>query len=195
MIRKICVYCGSNPGNRPDYIDAARRLAGVLVEKGIDLVYGGAGVGIMGAIASTVMEKGGHVTGIMPEGLVEKEIAHPSLSEMHVVGTMHERKALMADLADGFIAMPGGLGTSEELFEVWTWAQLGMHEKPCGLFNVCGYYNPLVSFLDHATAEGFISPTHRGMLIVESDPGKLLEQFKIYQAPRAKNWIERALKN
>jgi uncharacterized protein (TIGR00730 family) len=175
---KICVFTGSNRGVGPEYGETARELGRELVARGYGLVYGGGNVGLMTVIADSVLELNGHVTGVIPDSLVGKEVAHRGLSELHVVQSMHERKALMAELSDGFIAMPGGIGTMEEFFEVLSWAQLGIHEKPCALLNVSGYYDPLIQFLDHAVAQGFIKPKHRALLIVENSPAHLLDCFK-----------------
>src|SRR5919108_877344 len=184
---KICVFTGSRNGSRSEYAEAAKRLGQLLVERGYGLVYGGGNVGLMNVIANTMLEFDGHVTGVIPDSLVGKEVAHLGVSDLRVVSSMHERKALMAELSDGFIAMPGGIGTMEEFFEVLSWAQLGIHAKPCGLLNVSGYYDPLIQFLDHAVSEDFIKPKHRALMIVEAEPGKLLDRFeKIWQsrAPR-----------
>ena len=174
---RICVFTGSRHGQLPEYADAAKTLGDELVARGYGLVYGGGNVGLMTVIADAVLELSGHVTGVIPNSLVSKEVAHLGLSDLRIVDSMHERKALMAELSDGFIAMPGGIGTMEEFFEVLSWAQLGLHEKPCALLNVAGYYNPLVQFLDHAVEQDFIKPKHRALMIVESDPGRLLERF------------------
>ena len=174
---KICVFTGSRHGARTDYADAAKQLGRELVARSYGLVYGGGNVGLMTVIADTVLELNGHVTGVIPDSLVSKEVAHQGLTDLRVVQSMHERKALMAELSDGFIAMPGGIGTMEEFFEVLSWAQLGIHEKPCALLNVCGYYDPLIQFLDRAVTEDFIKPKHRALLIVESEPAKLLDRF------------------
>jgi uncharacterized protein (TIGR00730 family) len=190
-MKKICVYCGSNPGLRPEYIAAARFLAEELLARNIGLVYGGAHVGIMGEIANTVLAGGGDVTGIIPKALVDLEVSHKGLSELIIVDSMHERKAMMADLSDGFIALPGGLGTIEELFEVLTWAQLGFHKKPCGLLNASGYYDHLSAFLDHSVSEGFVKDAHRSMLMVEENPITLLDRFASYEPPRVNKWIGR----
>jgi uncharacterized protein (TIGR00730 family) len=187
---RLCVFCGSNAGHDPIYMAAARLLGGTLARNGIDLVYGGASVGLMGAVADSVLSSGGHVIGVMPQALVDKEIAHTGLSDLRVVGSMHERKALMAELADGFIALPGGLGTFEELFEVWTWAQLGYHEKPCALLNAGGFYDKLTSFLDDVVEHGFVKPVHRAMLIVESDPAALIQAIRAYEPPKVIKWIK-----
>lgn len=190
-MRTICVYCGSSPGRRDDYAEGARAFAGELVARDLGLVYGGASVGIMGTVANAVLDLNGRVTGVIPQALREKELAHPGISEMHVTASMHERKMKMAQLSDGFVAMPGGVGTLEELFEIWTWAQLGWHGKPCALFNVAGYYDGLIRFLDHATGEGFLKPPHRGMLIVESDPGLLLERMAAYRSTAVpRQWLQ-----
>ena len=186
-MKNLCVYCGSNPGNRPDYIEQA--LARELIKRDIGLVYGGSVVGIMGEVANEVLAGGGRVIGVIPELLLKKEHAHRGLTELHLVQTMHERKAMMIDKADGFIALPGA-GTLEEFFEVWTWAQLNMHEKPCGLLNVAGYYDAMLRFLDHAVAESFIRPQHRDMLVVEQDPVALLDRYAAYRAPVVSKWFE-----
>ncbi len=191
MIKTLCVYCGSNTGNRPEYIEAAKKLAEAFVDNDIDLVYGGANVGIMGVLADTMLKHEGKVTGVIPWELVEKEVAHSDLTELRVVNSMHERKAIMTDLSDGFIALPGGLGTIEELFEVLTWAQLGMHEKACGLLNVCGYYDKLADFCNHAESEGFVKSEHRSMLLIEKDPNTLLKRIETYEAPDVAKWIGR----
>lgn len=190
-IKSLCVYCGSSFGRSEIYAESARALAAALVERDIRLVYGGASVGIMGVVADAVLAAGGQVVGIIPESLQRKELAHPELTELHVTGSMHERKALMAELSDGFIALPGGIGTLEELFEIWTWAQLGFHDKPCGLLNVGGYYDSLVRFLDHTVAEEFVKPLYRSMLIVESDPHMLLDRYARYQPPAVPKWVGR----
>ncbi len=187
---RLCVFCGSNAGQDPVYLEVARALGETLAANGIDLVYGGASVGLMGAVADASLSKGGHVIGVMPQTLVDKEIAHRGLSDLRVVGSMHERKALMAELADGFIALPGGLGTFEELFEVWTWAQLGYHGKPCALLNVAGFYDKLISFLDDVTGRGFVKPVHRAMLIVNDDPAALIEAMRAYEPPKVVKWIK-----
>jgi uncharacterized protein (TIGR00730 family) len=187
---RLCVFCGSNAGHDPIYLATARALGEAMARSGIDLIYGGASVGLMGAVADAALASGGHVTGVMPQALVDKEIAHRSLSDLRVVGSMHERKALMAELADGFIAMPGGLGTFEELFEVWTWAQLGYHKKPCALLNAGGFYDKLADFLDDVVERGFVKPVHRSMLIVESDPYALIEAIHAYEPPKVEKWIK-----
>jgi uncharacterized protein (TIGR00730 family) len=183
-LKQICVFTGSRRGAAPAYADAAKALARDLAARGFGLVYGGGKVGLMNVIAEAVLELGGHVSGVIPNALVSKEVAHTGLSELRVVASMHERKALMAELADGFIALPGGIGTMEEFFEVLSWAQLGIHNKPCGLLNVAGYYDPLIKFLDGAVTQDFVKPKHRALLIVESEPAALLDRFeKILAAP------------
>lgn len=183
-LKKICIFTGSRRGALPAYANIAEELARDLVARGFGLVYGGGKVGLMNVIADTVLGLGGHVTGVIPSALVSKEVAHTGLSELRVVNSMHERKALMAELSEGFIALPGGIGTMEEFFEVLSWAQLGIHNKPCGLLNVAGYYDELIKFLDSAVAQDFVKPKHRALLIVQSEPAALLEQFeKILAAP------------
>ncbi|MBN2370407.1 MAG: TIGR00730 family Rossman fold protein [Vicinamibacteria bacterium] len=182
-LRRICVFCGSSPGADSEYAHAARQLGLALAERGIQLVYGGGRIGLMGRLARTVMDVGGTVIGVIPRQLVERDLAFMQVSDLRVVGTMHERKALMAELADGFIALPGGLGTIEELFEALTWAQLGMHSRPCGLIDVAGYYRRLMDFVDYAVEQRFVEPRHRDMLLVDSDPARLLERFHDYHPP------------
>jgi uncharacterized protein (TIGR00730 family) len=184
-MKRICVFCGSSPGVRPEYVLAAKELGEMLARKKICLVYGGARVGMMGALATAAVEAGGEVIGVMPGSLVKKEVAHTGLKDLRIVETMHERKALMGELSDGFVALPGGLGTIEEFFEVLTWAQLSMHKKPCGLLNVNGYFDPLVGFIDHAVAQQFISPASRSLVILENTPEKLLRKFEHYEAPQS----------
>ena len=185
---RLCVFCGSSPGNGDQFLAAARGLGCALAERGIGLVYGGASVGCMGALADAVLQSGGEAIGVIPRVLVEREIAHPGLSDLRIVQTLHERKGLMAELSDGFIALPGGAGTLDELFEAWTWGQLGLHRKPVGLLNVAGYYDRLAAFLDHALAAGFLNAEHRGMLVIESEPDALLTRFAGYQAPTRSKW-------
>lgn len=188
---KICVFAGSKPGAKCDYADAAWKLGCALVERGHELVYGGGNVGLMGVIADAVLELDGHVTGVIPDALLSQEVAHEGLSDLRIVRSMHERKALMAELSDGFIAMPGGIGTMEEFFEVLSWAQLGIHNKPCGLLNVAGYYQPLIRFLDHAVEHGFLKPKHRSLLIVESVPHRLLELLEQFTKTHPATRFER----
>ena len=187
-MQRICVYCGSNMGTREEYATAARELADVLVRHELELVYGGAAVGIMGVIADRVLEQGGKVHGVIPRLLEEKEIAHTGLTELHVVSSMHERKSMMAVLSDGFIALPGGFGTLEELIEIVTWGQLQFHDKPCGILNVRGYFDHLLKYLDHAVTEGFLRYENRGMLLHDTDPAGLVQQFERYTAPRVEKW-------
>lgn len=190
-IKNICVYCGSSSGRNSDYSDYARLLAVELVQRDIGLVYGGSKIGIMGTMANSVLELGGKVIGIIPEPLVNKEVAHLGLTELRVTKSMHERKSLMAELADGFIALPGGIGTLEEIFEMWTWAQLGFHQKPCGLLNVSGYYDKLSEFLDYVVTEEFVRLAHREMLIIESVPARMIERFMDYVPPVVTKWISK----
>jgi len=188
-MKRICVYCGSSPGKSPAFSQAASNLAKTMCERQIDLVYGGAAVGVMGVLANAVLEAGGEAIGVIPKSLAIKEVAHENLTELHVVSSMHERKAMMAELADGFIAMPGGWGTLEEIFEILTWAQLGFHEKPCGLLNVDGYYDGLIGFLDNAIEQRFVKEVCRPMLMTAAEPVSLLDQFAVYQAPKVRKWM------
>jgi uncharacterized protein (TIGR00730 family) len=191
-VERICVFCGASPGARPEYRDSAAELARLLTAEEIGVVYGGGGVGLMGALADAVLAEGGQITGVIPRSLVDREIAHRDVPDMRVVGSMHERKALMAELADAFVALPGGIGTLEELFEVYTWAQLGLHRKPCALLNVEGYYNGVADFLSHAVAERFLREETRELLLVESDPATLIERLYSFE-PQAvvPKWIDR----
>ena len=185
----ICVFTGSRHGASPKYAEATKEFAEELVKRGLGVVYGGGNVGLMNVLANTALQHGGYVIGVIPDSLVSKEVAHQGLSELRVVHSMHERKALMAELAAGFVALPGGIGTMEEFFEVLSWAQLGLHNKPCGLLNVAGYYDSLIEFLDHAVAQDFVKPKHRALLIVESHVLKLLDRFEaIIAAPVAKKF-------
>ncbi|HZU67280.1 MAG TPA: TIGR00730 family Rossman fold protein [Ktedonobacteraceae bacterium] len=180
-MQRICVFAGSNKGNRPEYEEAARALGQELAKRELGLVYGGASVGLMGIVANTVLAAGGEAIGVLPRGLFRREIPHKGLTEMHEVGSMHERKALMADLADGFIALPGGFGTFDELFEIITWAQLGLHKKPVGLVNVANYFEPLLALVRHASTEGFIPEIHLSLLMHEEHPALLLDRFAQYK--------------
>jgi len=182
------VYCGSNSGSRPIYTEAARDLAAVLVRHELELVYGGADKGIMGVIADAVLELGGKVHGVIPKMLCDKELAHQGLTELHVVSTMHERKTMMAALSDGFIAMPGGYGTLEEIIEIVTWGQLRFHDKPCGLLNIEGYFDHLLQYLDNATAEGFLRDENRQMLLCADTATGLVKKFEEYTAPKVEKW-------
>jgi uncharacterized protein (TIGR00730 family) len=168
---------------------AAKDFGTLLAARGIGIVYGGSSVGLMAALADAALDELGEVIGVIPRMLVEREVANTSLSDLRIVDSMHQRKALMAELGDGFVALPGGIGTMEEFFEVWTWGQLGMHAKPCGLLNVAGYFDPLLEFLDHAVEEKFVHDVHRSMVIVESDAEKLLERFASYAPPRVVKWV------
>jgi len=191
-MKRICVFAGSNSGLQAEYLAAAQELGHALARQEVGLVYGGARVGLMGALADAVLAARGHVTGVIPEALVEKEVAHDGLSDLRVVVSMHARKAMMADLADGFIALPGGWGTVEEFFEVLTWAQLGLHQKPWGLLNVGGFFDGLLSFIDHSIDERFVRRENRSMVIVSSSPGTLLELFDRYVPPAVEKWIDDA---
>ena len=188
-IRRLAVFCGSNPGARPDYVQATRALGRLLASRGVGIVYGGSNVGLMQALADSMLDELGDIIGVIPQMLVAREVANKALADLRIVDSMHDRKALMAELADGFVALPGGIGTLEEFFEIWTWAQLGMHDKPCGLLNVAGYFDPLLEFLDLAVAEKFVREVHRKMVIVESDPATLLARFEAYEPPRVVKWI------
>jgi uncharacterized protein (TIGR00730 family) len=191
-VRRVCVFCGSSPGARPAYAEAAEELATLLVAGGIGVVYGGGGVGLMGKLADAVLAQGGEITGVIPHALVDREIGHSGVHDMRTVGSMHERKALMAELSDAFVALPGGIGTLEELVEVFTWSQLGLHRKPCGLLDVEGYYEELAAFLDHAVRERFLREEHRSTLIVEREPAALLERMTAYRPDAIQpKWIDR----
>jgi hypothetical protein len=189
-MNRICVFCGSSSGTDPAYAAAATRLGRTLAGRGIELVYGGGTVGLMGTVANAVLAAGGKVVGVIPRALQLRELAHVSLTSLHVTGSMHERKAKMAELSRGFIALPGGLGTLEEFAEIVTWAQLGIHARPCGLLDVKGYFRPLVAFLDQAVKEGFVSPLHRALIMVEEDPGALLDRFAAWKPPAIEKWVD-----
>ncbi len=191
-VKRICVFAGSSSGARTAYRDAAVSLAKVLAERGFELVYGGGCVGLMGVLADAMLAHGGRVIGVIPHTLMVREVGHRGLTELKVVDSMHERKAAMAELSDGFVALPGGFGTLEELFEVLTWAQLGLHGRPCGVLNVDGYYDALLQFLDHAGGQGFVRSAHRSMLLVAQDAAVLLDQFEQYRAPTAEKWLQRS---
>lgn len=188
-MKRICVYCGANRGRDPAFAVAARAMGEALARRGIELVTGGGRVGLMGVIADATLEAGGRVTGVIPQALMNKELGHAGLTDLIVTASMHERKAKMAELSDGFVAMPGGLGTYEELFEIWTWAQLGWHHKPCGLLNAAGFYDKLVAFLDGASEAQFLKTEHRAMLVVDADPDRLLDRFAAYTPPVVTKWI------
>ncbi|WP_279621123.1 TIGR00730 family Rossman fold protein (plasmid) [Priestia megaterium] len=191
-MKRIAVFCGSSNGASDLYIQGAKDLGKELAKRNISLVYGGASVGVMGAVADAVLEAGGHVIGVMPTFLEEREISHKNLSELIVVESMHERKAKMAELVDGFITLPGGPGTLEEFFEIFTWAQLGLHQKPCGLLNINDYYTPLISLFNHMTQEQFLQEKYRSMALVDTEPHGLLDQFNTYQPPSVKTYITKA---
>jgi uncharacterized protein (TIGR00730 family) len=191
-MRRVCVFCGSSPGARPAYAEAAAEMGRLLASEGIGVVYGGGQVGLMGVLADAVLAARGEIVGVIPQALVDREIGHPGVANMRVVGSMHERKALMADLADAFVALPGGLGTLEELFEVYTWAQLGLHRKPCGLLDVEDYYAGIADFLTHAVEERFLPEQHRAMLLVEQQPRELLERIRAWEPSTIQpKWIDR----
>ncbi len=185
MLKSICVYCGSNSGMNPAFVAAARKVGANLAERGISVVYGGGQVGLMGEVADAALAAGGRVYGVIPEFIALKEIAHMDLTELHVVQSMHARKAKMVALSEAFIALPGGIGTMEEMFEIWTWGQLGQHRHPVGLLNIDGFYDDLVRFLDGMTAQGFLSPEHRGALLVSECIDDLIDKFERYEAPPA----------
>jgi uncharacterized protein (TIGR00730 family) len=191
VIRRICVFCGSNRGHDGVYVDAARSLGRLFAREGIGLVYGGGSVGLMGELADAVLGAGGEVTGVIPHALWAREVGHRGLTDLRIVDTMHERKAMMADLSDAFIALPGGLGTFEEIFEIWTWAQLGLHAKPLGFLDVNGFYAPLMQFLDRAMKERFVRDEHRAIAMVERDAEVLLQRFDGWNPPRVEKWITR----
>ena len=189
MIQRICVFCGSNSGSDPTYVAAARGLGALLAREGSALVYGGGSVGLMGELADAVLASGGRAIGVIPHALWAREIGHRGLTDLHIVDTMHERKAMMADLADAFIAMPGGLGTLEEIFEIWTWAQLGLHAKPLGFYDVNGFFSPLMHFLDRAVRERFLREQHRAIAMIDSDAQMLLRRFESWVPPKVEKWI------
>jgi hypothetical protein len=192
-LRRVCVFCGSSLGARPDYADAARVLGSELAARGIGLVYGGAHVGLMGAVADACRQAGGEVVGVIPGSLVEAEVAHTDLDDLRIVSTMHERKALMADLSDGFVALPGGFGTLEEFCEVLTWSQLGLHSpaKPCGLVDVAGFFGPLIALFDSAVDQGFLRPENRRLVLAAADPSTMLDALAGWQAPPPiRKWVD-----
>jgi hypothetical protein len=191
-MQAICVFCGAGAGDRPEYAQSARTLAVHLVRRDLTLIYGGGSIGLMGILADATLAAGGRVVGVLPRHLLRREVAHTGLTELHIVGSMHERKALMAERADAFVALPGGLGTLEELFEVLTWGQLGLHAKPCALLNSAGYYDPLIGFLDQAHGHGFVQRRHRDMLLIDTDPARLLDRIGAYVAPAVEKWLDPA---
>lgn len=191
-MKRLCVFCGANAGTKDIYRSVAYELGVLLARSGIGLVYGGAGIGLMGAVADGALSAGGEVIGIIPRNLVKLEVAHRGAVDLRVVESMHERKAMMADLSDGFIALPGGVGTFEELFEVWTWAHLGLHRKPCALLDVGGFYTNLSAFLDHVQQEGFLRPGVRDMLLIDDNATRLLEAMRQYRGPEVPAWMNRS---
>jgi uncharacterized protein (TIGR00730 family) len=190
-MKRVCVYCGSSTGNQPIYREMADAMGALLARRGIGLVYGGGNVGLMGIVADAALAGGGEVIGVIPGALANREIAHAGVTDLRVVDSMHTRKALMAELSDAFIAMPGGVGTFEEFFEAVTWTQLGVHRKPCGLLNVGGFYSPLAAFIDQAVTEGFIKPIHRAMIVVDDDPARLLNSLATVKLPDVPKWIKK----
>lgn len=186
---RICVFCGANLGNKEIYVQVAQQLGALMVKQGLGLVYGGASVGIMGEIANAVLKEGGEVVGVIPQFMVDKEVAHQRITDLRIVNSMHERKALMANLADGFIALPGGFGTLEEFCEILTWAQLDIHNKPCGLLNIDQYYNKLIEFIDYGVTEGFIKGADRKRILIDDDPERLLEKMANYQPDPTATWL------
>lgn len=191
-MQALCVFCGANHGRRPAYREAAQRVGELLAQRGITLVYGGGNVGLMGALADACLASGGRVIGVIPKALAEKEIAHAGLTEMHVVGSMHERKALMADLADAFLSLPGGFGTWDEFCEALTWSQLGLQKKACSFLNVEGYYDALLSLTERAAEDGFIRPEHRELLLVETDAERLLDRLVDFKVPYVPKWVDKS---
>jgi len=190
-LQRLCVFCGSSKGSNPAHLAAAQNLGRELAQRGLGLVYGGGNIGLMGALADAALAAGGHIIGVIPEALLAKEVGHRGLPDLRIVKTMHERKALMAELIDGFIALPGGFGTFEEFFEVLTWSQLGLHSKPCGVLNISGFFDPLLELINHSVSEGFVRATHRELVIVETDLERLLERMANFQAPPIHKWIGR----
>jgi uncharacterized protein (TIGR00730 family) len=188
-MRRVCVFCGSSIGQQPAYAESARAMGTLLARRGLGLVYGGGHVGLMGVVADAVLKAGGEAIGVIPQSLADREIAHGGLTQLHVVDSMHTRKAMMAELSDAFVAMPGGVGTFEEFFEAVTWTQLGLHRKPCGLLNVNGFYAPLAAFIDQAVTEGFIKPVHRTAIVVDSDPARLLDTLATVKLPDVPKWL------
>lgn len=190
-MKRVCVFCGSRDGTRDQYVGSARGMGQALARRGIGLVYGGGGIGLMGILADAALSAGGDVIGVIPEALMAREVAHRGLTDLRVVASMHERKALMAELADAFVALPGGFGTLEEFCESLTWAQLGIHRKPCGLLNVEGFFDPLLLLFDHAVRERFVSPDHRSLVVVEEDPERLLDALSRWEPPALERWMGR----
>lgn len=189
-MKRVCVFCGSSAGASPAYLESAQATGRTLARRGLGLVYGGGSVGLMGALADAALGAGGEVVGVIPKALQLRELSHAQLTTLHVVGSMHERKAKMAELAHGFIALPGGIGTLEEFAEIVTWAQLGLHARPCGLLDVGGYYQPLIAFFDRAVAEGFLRPEHRKLMVVAQEPDALLDRFEAWEPPQVEKWLD-----
>jgi len=189
-MRRVCVFCGSNRGGKAEYAAAARAMGDSIAAHGLGLVYGGGGVGLMAVVADGALERGGSVVGVIPRRLMRRELGHPGVTELRVVDSMHERKAMMAELSDAFVALPGGFGTFEEFFEVLTWAQLGIHGKPCGLLNVAGYYDPLLDMVDRAAGEGFLREAHRSLIQIDDDPDRLLSKLQAYVPPVVERWLD-----
>lgn len=189
-MKSVCVFCGGNPGRNPAYLEAARSFGEQLARNGLELVYGGAQVGLMGAVADAALVHGGEVYGVIPEFIAAREIAHLGVTKLEVVSSMHERKAKMADRADAFVALPGGFGTLDEIFEILTWSQLGLHRKPCAVLNIAGYFDGLLTFLDHAAEEQLLRPEYRAMLLVESDPARLVARLREHQPPAVEVWLK-----
>jgi uncharacterized protein (TIGR00730 family) len=190
-LKRVCVFCGSSPGRDSIFVEAAERLGRAIARRGLELVYGGAHVGLMGRVADAALAEGGRVIGVIPRSMVEREIAHTGLSELRIVSSMHERKALMEQLSDAFVALPGGTGTFEEMCEIFTWGQLGLHAKPCALMNVAGYYAPFLQLLDNAVEMGFLRPVYREMVLVEEQADAVLTRFASYEAPLVEKWLTR----
>jgi uncharacterized protein (TIGR00730 family) len=190
-MKRICIFCGSSPGSRPEYRRATEELAGELVRRKIGLVYGGGNVGLMGIVADAVLKAGGEVQGVIPKHLMAREVGHKGLTKLHVVHTMHERKALMADLSDAFVALPGGFGTLDEFCEVVTWTQLGLHAKPCGILNVLGYYTALLAMFDHAVEERFVKPENRALVLARDEPAELLQALEEWRPVHVEKWLDR----
>lgn len=190
-MKSVCIFCGSNPGNDEVYAAGARAMGSEIARRGLTLVYGGGAVGLMGTVANAALAAGGEVHGIIPRALREKEIGHNGLTRLEVVDTMHTRKARMAELSDGFIAMPGGIGTFEEIFEIWTWGQLGIHTKPLGFLNIGGFYDPLATFLDNTVEAGFLKQSHRAMAMTDTEPATLLERMDQYVPSATFKWVEK----
>lgn len=189
-MKRLCVFCGSSHGRKPQYREAARQLGREMARRGIELVYGGGNIGLMGEVATAVLAAGGNVIGVLPRSMLERELAHSGIQDLRIVRTMHERKALMAQLSDGFIALPGGLGTFDELFEILTWSQLGIHDKPVGLLDVDDYFGPLWQLFEHSIQEGFVIEGHRSLLLRATDAAGLIDSFASYRSPQRRRWMD-----